>query len=86
MIVISDFIQAISEEFKEIKFLKGTMDDKYLFSHSLLIKDNIQEKMWRKMNNREKLTIIESLILDVYSFYMRRNSLINMLEKVYMQP
>ncbi|MFW9990219.1 MAG: MBL fold metallo-hydrolase [Candidatus Odinarchaeota archaeon] len=51
---MNDFIQAVSEEFKEIKFIKGARNGKYPFSHSLLIDDflidtGISSRLLRKL-------------------------------------
>ncbi|MFX1549103.1 MAG: MBL fold metallo-hydrolase [Promethearchaeota archaeon] len=63
---MNDIIQPISDEFKEIYFIKGARDGKYPYSHSLLIKDllidtGISSRILRKL---KRLNPINTVLLS----------------------
>jgi glyoxylase-like metal-dependent hydrolase (beta-lactamase superfamily II) len=60
---MNEFIQPVSEEFKEIYFLKGARDGKYPYSHSLLIGDilidtGISSRLLRKAKRQYSINTV----------------------------
>ncbi len=60
---MNDIVQAVSDEFKGIKFIKGARDGKYPFSHSLIIEDllidtGISSRLLRKLKRLYPIKII----------------------------
>ncbi len=60
---MNDFVQPLSEEFKDIFFIKGARNGKYPYSHSLLIEDylidtGISSRLLRKLKREFKINNI----------------------------
>lgn len=58
-----DFIEVVSDDLEDVYFLKGVLDGKYPFSHSLLIKDvlidtGISTKFLRKLKRKKEINRI----------------------------
>ncbi|MFX1503488.1 MAG: MBL fold metallo-hydrolase, partial [Promethearchaeota archaeon] len=76
---MNDFIHPLSEEFKEIKFIKGARDGKYPFSHSLLVEDflidtGISSRLIRKL--KRKFQINNVLISHWHEDHVHGNRLL----------